>query len=170
MRLPRFRFTLWRMMIVVAFVGVALGWVADQARQGRDLVEFRYVGRIENEPFINPENVLKIEECVLKIEGSGPTNGFRMELEDGRLIEMPEMRGMFGPGFRVLDIQSESDGFVQVHARLAALYCGCRPCVPLVRIPLIPVTVYQNHRKFMGRGRLIASSKASRRATHPAKS
>ena len=72
MRLPRVRFTVRQVMVVVAVVGIALGWGADRVK---GLVTFEYIRLIENEPLVNPTNAAAVDS-------------FTLALEDGRLIRI----------------------------------------------------------------------------------
>jgi hypothetical protein len=145
-------------MIAIALVGIVLGFVVDCERRGQRLVEFRYFEVTEDEPLIDPVKVLKTEIIDIKDEKGGLISGLRINLDDGRIFEIPDRAGTFSTNYRELEVRSGSDGFVTVHGRRMGWICGYKGgYAPLVRIPLIRVTTYLNHRQLMGRGRLVTS-------------
>ena len=158
MKLSRIRFTVRSLMVAVAVVSLLLGWGADRVRRGYPLVEFHYTRLVANEPLVNPVNVLAVDSHVFRLE-----DGREVRIESGPLCEgMGFLKEGPDPQETVVDLEINSDRSVTVHALSPAWSCGnCagigRRFLP-VRIPLIPRTVYGNHRTLIGTGRFVALS------------
>jgi hypothetical protein len=164
MRRLRFRLTIGRTMIAIALVGAFLAWAIAQDKAGRPLVQFKYDVFVRDEPLLNPVKVIKLEHVRLPSETSknSLTTGERIELEGGRIIEIPFCDGFCDDGYKELDVQIDPDGMVTIHTRRPLWYCGNSiEERPWLRIPIFRVYRYINHRKILGRGRLIETSYGS---------
>jgi hypothetical protein len=159
MKLPRLRFTVRRMMTVVALAGVVMAWANDRAKKGYPLVVFEYTRLIDNEPLINPMRLESIENGCFVFE-----NGLIIRFE---AVHRPP--GMIGlqeecPVGSVLDVETGAGGTVTVHKLRGAIYCRnafrSRPLT--LHLSLFPRNVYRNHRALIGTGTILKPGATSR--------
>jgi len=129
------------------------------ARRGYPIVDFGFDRVVVDEPLQNPRKVAEIEAGCSVLDEGVRTSGVRIRLDDGRILEVVE-DGRMTLSERVLDLQSGVDGRVVIFKNQPAWFCAnCRPRAPLIRIPLVPRTVYRNRKVQIGRGRILAETR-----------
>jgi hypothetical protein len=150
MRWSRMRFTIQRVMVLTALVGVVFAWMKERERRGYPLLTIEYYQDLGDEPYINPT---KVKELVLPD---------RITLEDGRVIVIedgPLLQGYSWPGVlresgNIVDITTGPDDSVMVYQRKRGRACMSGPRRRPIRIPVIPRPYYGNYRALLGTGRI----------------
>ena len=157
MRVPCVRFTIRKMMGMVALTGFLLPSCFDLIWEYR-IVDFETIRVVDNKPLHDPIRIMQIEPG---------ESGSSLILADGRVIVLEDGPLLAGEvsweeehwPSALVDVEPEPGGFARVYMSQLHWYCNSSPRsrrTPWLRIPLFTRIRERRFRHLIGRGKIVA--------------